>query len=149
MVKQSMETISVLAAGIRNRSLAVPLPTAAATSKFLDLASSDTELTIEITCTQAGGLMSAQYSGMIKRAQHAFSAHNGLFGALLARTGYVDIKEGCDMAIRRVLSPNLVLEMVALRPTTSMTLSIIFASPGTPSRYVSSHMPVLGLSRTE
>ena len=37
--------------------------------------------------------MSAQYEGMIKRVQHAFAARNGLFGALLARTGYVGIKK--------------------------------------------------------
>lgn len=35
--------------------------------------------------------MSAQYEGMIKRMQHAFAARNGLFGALLARSGYVGI----------------------------------------------------------
>ena len=35
--------------------------------------------------------MSAQYEGMIKRVQHGFAARNGLFGALLARTGYVGI----------------------------------------------------------
>ena len=66
---------------------------AAATSKLLNLTSSDTESAIGIACTQAGGLMSAQYEGMIKRAQHAFAARNGLFGALLARTGYVGIKK--------------------------------------------------------
>lgn len=66
---------------------------AAATSKLLNLASSDTESAIGIACTQAGGLMSAQYEGMIKRAQHAFAARNGLFGALLARTGYLGIKK--------------------------------------------------------
>ena len=37
--------------------------------------------------------MSAQYEGMIKRMQHAFAARNGLFGALLARTGYVGIRK--------------------------------------------------------
>ena len=37
--------------------------------------------------------MSAQYEGMIKRVQHAFASRNGLFGALLASTGYVGIKK--------------------------------------------------------
>lgn len=37
--------------------------------------------------------MAAQYEGMIKRVQHAFAARNGLFGALIARTGYVGIKK--------------------------------------------------------
>ena len=36
--------------------------------------------------------MSAQYEGMIKRVQHAFAARNGLFGTLIAKTGYVGIK---------------------------------------------------------
>lgn len=66
---------------------------AAATSKLLNLTASDTESAVGIACTQAGGLMSAQYEGMIKRVQHAFAARNGLFGALLARTGYVGIKK--------------------------------------------------------
>ena len=51
------------------------------------------ESAVGIACTQAGGLMSAQYEGMIKRVQHAFAARNGLFGALVARTGYVGIKK--------------------------------------------------------
>jgi aconitate decarboxylase len=66
---------------------------AAASSKLLDLSTDDTESAIGIACTQAGGLMAAQYEGMIKRVQHAFAARNGLFGALLARTGYVGIKK--------------------------------------------------------
>ena len=66
---------------------------AAASSKLLDLSPVVTESAIGIACTQAGGLMSAQYEGMIKRVQHAFAARNGLFGALLANTGYVGIKK--------------------------------------------------------
>lgn len=37
--------------------------------------------------------MVAQYEGMIKRAQHAFAARNGLFGALLARGGYEGMRK--------------------------------------------------------
>ncbi|KAL7619415.1 hypothetical protein AAE478_009954 [Parahypoxylon ruwenzoriense] len=66
---------------------------AAASSKLLGLSADDTESAIGIACTQAGGLMAAQYEGMIKRVQHAFAARNGLFGALLARNGYVGIKK--------------------------------------------------------
>lgn len=53
----------------------------------------ETESAIGIACTQAGALMSAQYEGMIKRAQHAFAARNGLFGALLARGGYEGMRK--------------------------------------------------------
>lgn len=67
--------------------------TAAACSKVLNLSPADTESAIGIACTQAGGLMSAQYEGMIKRVQHGFASRNGLFGALTARTGYVGIKK--------------------------------------------------------
>lgn len=66
---------------------------AAAASKLFNLVRPDIESAIGIACTQAGGLMSAQYEGMIKRVQHAFAARNGLFGALLARTGYIGIKK--------------------------------------------------------
>ncbi|KAK3332929.1 hypothetical protein B0T19DRAFT_473702 [Cercophora scortea] len=66
---------------------------AVASSRLLGLSADDTESAIGIACTQAGGLMSATYEGMIKRVQHAFAARNGLFGALLARNGYVGIKK--------------------------------------------------------
>ncbi|KAI3320501.1 2-methylcitrate dehydratase PrpD [Xylariaceae sp. AK1471] len=66
---------------------------AAASSKLLGLSADDTESAIGVACTQAGGLMAAQYEGMIKRVQHAFAARNGLFGALLCRKGYVGIKK--------------------------------------------------------
>jgi aconitate decarboxylase len=66
---------------------------AAGSSKLFELSPDDTESAIGFACTQAGGLMSAQYEGMIKRVQHAFVARNGLFGALLARNGYVGIEK--------------------------------------------------------
>lgn len=66
---------------------------AVASSRLLGLSAEFTESAIGIACTQAGGLMSATYEGMIKRMQHAFAARNGLFGALLARNGYVGIKK--------------------------------------------------------
>jgi aconitate decarboxylase len=66
---------------------------AAAASKLFDLSPEQTEDAIGIACTQAGGLMSAQYEGMVKRAQHGFAARNGLLGALLARGNYKGIKK--------------------------------------------------------
>ncbi|ETS77640.1 hypothetical protein PFICI_09702 [Pestalotiopsis fici W106-1] len=66
---------------------------AVASARLMGLSADDTESAVGIACTQAGGLMSATYEGMIKRVQHAFAARNGLFGALLARNGYVGIKK--------------------------------------------------------
>ncbi|KAI0429224.1 hypothetical protein F5Y09DRAFT_263462 [Xylaria sp. FL1042] len=66
---------------------------AAASSKLLGLSAVDTESAIGIACTQACGLMAAQFEGMVKRMQHGIAARNGLFGALLARNGYVGIKK--------------------------------------------------------
>ena len=45
-----------------------------------------------IACTQAGGLMSAQFGSMAKRMQHGFAARNGLFATLMASKGYTGIK---------------------------------------------------------
>ena len=66
---------------------------AASAAKLLGLSSSQIEDAIGIACTQACGLMAAQFGGMIKRVQHGFSTRNGLMGAFLARGGYEGIKE--------------------------------------------------------
>jgi aconitate decarboxylase len=66
---------------------------AAAASKLFALPPESIEDAIGMACTQSCGLMAAQYEGMIKRMQHAFAARNGLFSALLARSGYVGIKK--------------------------------------------------------
>ena len=65
----------------------------AAASKLFGLDSAHTEDAIGMACTQSCGLMAAQYEGMIKRMQHGFAARNGLFSALLARSGYKGIKK--------------------------------------------------------
>ena len=65
----------------------------AAASKLFCLDSSTTEDAIGMACTQSCGLMAAQYEGMVKRMQHGFAARNGLFSALLARSGYKGIKK--------------------------------------------------------
>ena len=65
---------------------------AAAASKLFNLSPTATEDAIGIACTQACGLMAAQFGGMIKRVQHGFSTRNGLMGAFLARGGYEGIK---------------------------------------------------------
>ena len=65
----------------------------AAASKLFCLDSNTTEDAIGMACTQSCGLMAAQYEGMVKRMQHGFAARNGLFSALLARSGYKGIKK--------------------------------------------------------
>ena len=77
---------------------------AAAASKLFGISPLQTEYAIGMACTQACGLMSAQYEGMIKRMQHAFAARNGLFGALLARSGYVGIRKVFERAYGGYLS---------------------------------------------
>jgi aconitate decarboxylase len=66
---------------------------AAACSKLLDLSADQTEDAIGIACTQACGLMSAQYGSMVKRMQHGFASRNGLFAALMASQGYTGMKD--------------------------------------------------------
>ncbi|RDW92720.1 MmgE/PrpD family protein [Aspergillus mulundensis] len=65
---------------------------AAAVAKLLHLPTDQIEDALGIACTQACGLMSAQFSSDAKRMQHGFAARNGLFGALLAAGGYSGIK---------------------------------------------------------
>ena len=69
---------------------------AAAASKLFQLSQSQTEDVIGIACTQACGLMAAQFSGMVKRVQHGFATRNGLVGAFLARGGYEGFKNGLE-----------------------------------------------------
>jgi aconitate decarboxylase len=66
---------------------------AAAVSKLLGLSAGLIEDALGVACTQACGLMSAQFESEVKRMQHGFAARNGLFAALLARSGYVGIKK--------------------------------------------------------
>ena len=66
---------------------------AAASAKLCGLSAVQIEDAIGIACTQACGLMAAQYEGMVKRMQHAFAARNGLLGTLLAKGGYQGIRK--------------------------------------------------------
>lgn len=68
-----------------------PPAAAVAVSKLLDLPPDQTEDAIGLACTQACGLMSAQYESMSKRMQHGFAARNGLFSALMAKECYTGI----------------------------------------------------------
>lgn len=69
-----------------------PSASAAAVSKLFDLNADSIEDALGIACTQACGLMSAQFESEVKRMQHGFAARNGLLAALLAKGGYIGIK---------------------------------------------------------
>ncbi|PON24368.1 hypothetical protein TGAM01_v206700 [Trichoderma gamsii] len=106
-----------------------PPASAAAVSKFLGLSAGAIEDAFGIACTQAGGLMSAQFESEVKRMQHGFAARSGLLGAILAETGYVGIKRvsGNGMEpqykteeIAKDLGQKWLMEGVAIKPYASM-----------------------------
>jgi aconitate decarboxylase len=72
-----------------------PAASAAATSKLLGLPPRQIEYALGTACTQACGLMSAQFGAMGKRMQHGFAAKNGLFASLMSK--------GNDTGITQVL----------------------------------------------
>ena len=65
---------------------------AAAAGTLYGLDANGFEDAFGIAATQAGGLMAAQFGGMVKRMQHGFAARNGLLAATLAAGGYSGIK---------------------------------------------------------
>lgn len=69
---------------------------AAACSKLLGLDKNQIEDAFGIACTQACGLMSAQFESSVKRMQHGFAAKNGLFSALIAESRYKGISTVFD-----------------------------------------------------
>ncbi|KAF2197443.1 2-methylcitrate dehydratase PrpD [Delitschia confertaspora ATCC 74209] len=83
----------ILSRGWHSGAVFGPAAAAAAASKLLKLSIEKIEDAIGIACTQAGGLMSAQYGSMVKRMQHGFAARNGLFAALMASQDYTGIKK--------------------------------------------------------
>ncbi|CAM1505957.1 Fc.00g115940.m01.CDS01 [Cosmosporella sp. VM-42] len=70
-----------------------PSASAASVSKLFNLRANQIEDALGIACTQACGLMSAQYGSDVKRMQHGFASRNGLFAALMAKGNYVGIKQ--------------------------------------------------------
>ncbi len=72
------------------------LAAAAACARLARLDAAQTEDALGIAATQASGLMSAQYEGMVKRIQHGFAARAGLVAAALAQAGYTGIKDVLD-----------------------------------------------------
>jgi aconitate decarboxylase len=83
---------SMLSTGWHSGAVFGPPAAVAAVSKMFGLSAAVTEDALGIACTQAGGLMSAQFESMVKRMQHGFAARNGLFAALMAKGGYIGIK---------------------------------------------------------
>jgi aconitate decarboxylase len=68
-----------------------PAASAAATSKLIGLSPRKIEYALGTACTQACGLMSAQFEAMGKRMQHGFAAKNGLFASLMSKGNYTGI----------------------------------------------------------
>lgn len=82
----------ILTRGWHSGAVFGPAAAAAATSNLMRLPAKVVEDALGIACTQAGGLMAAQYGSMAKRMQHGFAARNGLFATLMASKGYTGIK---------------------------------------------------------
>lgn len=83
----------VLSKGWHSGAVFGPAAAAASVSKLLNLDAGKVEDAFGIACTQACGLMSAQFESEVKRMQHGFAARNGLMAAILARDGYIGIKK--------------------------------------------------------
>lgn len=82
----------ILTMGWHSGAVFGPPAAAAAVGRILGLSAGAMEDALGIACTQACGLMSAQYESDAKRMQHGFAARNGLTAAFLAQAGYVGIK---------------------------------------------------------
>ena len=83
----------VLTMGWHSGAVFGPSAAAASVSKLFRSPAPMIEDALGIACTQACGLMSAQYESDVKRMQHGFAARNGLLAAVLAQEGYVGIKQ--------------------------------------------------------
>ncbi|PWY76667.1 immune-responsive protein [Aspergillus eucalypticola CBS 122712] len=73
-----------------------PAASAAAVSKLLNLPAAQIEDALGMACTQACGLMSAQFESMVKRMQHGFASRSGVLATYLAKQGFTGIKEIFD-----------------------------------------------------
>jgi aconitate decarboxylase len=83
----------ILTQGWHSGAVFGPSASAAAVSKLMGLNAAQVEDALGIACTQACGLMSAQFESDVKRMQHGFASRNGLLAAILAKGGYVGIKK--------------------------------------------------------
>ncbi|KAH8660474.1 hypothetical protein BX600DRAFT_57061 [Xylariales sp. PMI_506] len=81
----------VLSMGWHSGAVFGPPAAAAAVGRLLSLSAAQIGDAFGTACTQACGLMSAQFGSDAKRMQHGFAARNGLLAAFLARAGYTGI----------------------------------------------------------
>ncbi|GLA73561.1 hypothetical protein AtubIFM55763_004488 [Aspergillus tubingensis] len=73
-----------------------PAASVAAVSKILGLSAAQIEDALSIACTQACGLMSAQFESMVKRMQHGFASRSGVLATYLAKQGVTGTKDIFD-----------------------------------------------------
>ncbi|PWY84399.1 immune-responsive protein [Aspergillus eucalypticola CBS 122712] len=73
-----------------------PAASVAAVSKILSLSAAEIENALGIACTQACGLMSAQFESMVKRMQHGFASRSGVLAIYLAKQGVTGIQDVFD-----------------------------------------------------
>jgi len=92
-VGKALYGADILTQGWHSGAVFGPSASAAAVSKLFSLNAAQTEDALGIACTQACGLMSAQFESEVKRMQHGFASRNGLLAAILAKGGYMGIKK--------------------------------------------------------
>ncbi|KAG2734030.1 hypothetical protein G9P44_003555 [Scheffersomyces stipitis] len=92
-VGKSIGGSSILSLGWHSGAVFGPPVAAASACKFLSHNAIQIEDAFGIACTQASGLMSAQFESSVKRMQHGFAVRNGLFAALLADSNYKGISK--------------------------------------------------------
>ncbi|KIW31464.1 uncharacterized protein PV07_03112 [Cladophialophora immunda] len=91
-VGRGLHGAHILSTGWHSGAVFGPSASAASVSKLFGLSAESVEDALGIACTQACGLMSAQFESEVKRMQHGFAARSGLMAAFLARGGYIGIK---------------------------------------------------------
>lgn len=94
----------LLTRGWHSGTLMGPAAVAAALSSLFSLANPQIQDALGTACTQAGGLMAAQFGSVAKRMQHGFASRNGLLAAVLARGGYTGIQDVFDVPYGGFLS---------------------------------------------
>ncbi|KAH7192909.1 uncharacterized protein B0J16DRAFT_66849 [Fusarium flagelliforme] len=92
-VGRSLWGTHVLTSGWHSGAVFGPAAAAASVGKLYALNAEQMEDAFGIACTQACGLMSAQFESDVKRMHHGMAARNGFMATILAQSGYVGIKQ--------------------------------------------------------
>ncbi|RBR03322.1 uncharacterized protein FIESC28_11775 [Fusarium coffeatum] len=92
-VGRSLWGTHVLTSGWHSGAVFGPAAAVASVSKLYGLDADKIEDAFGIACTQACGLMSAQFESDVKRMHHGMAVRNGLMATILAQGGYVGIKQ--------------------------------------------------------